>query len=91
MLYIKRSCLKSLLDGWMGGWVDGWVGRWVSRVKYCLQQSKIILQCLPENKKTKFLIYHRCRYQGNLANRKPFPTNGSLSSRLQSTRRALQY
>jgi hypothetical protein len=37
MLYIKRSCLKSLLDGWMDGWVDGRE----SRVKDCLQQSKI--------------------------------------------------
>jgi allantoicase len=25
------------MDGWMGGWMDGWE----SRVKDCLQQSKI--------------------------------------------------
>jgi hypothetical protein len=25
----------------MDGWMDGWVGGWVSRVKDCLQQSKI--------------------------------------------------
>jgi helix-turn-helix protein len=36
MLYIKRSGLKTLLDGWVDGWVDGRE----SRVKDCLQQSK---------------------------------------------------
>jgi hypothetical protein len=29
---------KTLLCGWMDGWVDGWE----SRVKDCLQQSKIV-------------------------------------------------
>jgi hypothetical protein len=29
MLNIKRSRLKTLLDGWMGGWMDGWVGGWM--------------------------------------------------------------
>ena len=33
------------MDGWVGGWVGGWVDGWVdgskSRVKDCLQQSKI--------------------------------------------------
>jgi hypothetical protein len=28
---------KTLLDGW----VDGWMDRWESRVKDCLQQSKM--------------------------------------------------
>jgi hypothetical protein len=28
---------KTLLGGWVGGWMDGWE----SRVKDCLQQSKI--------------------------------------------------
>jgi hypothetical protein len=33
---------KTLLDGWMDGWMDGWVDGWESRVKDCLQQSKIL-------------------------------------------------
>ena len=32
---------KTLLDGWKDGWMDGWVGGGKSRVKDCLQQSKI--------------------------------------------------
>jgi hypothetical protein len=41
MLYVKRSRLKTLLDGWMDGWMDGWVDGRESRVKDCLQQSKM--------------------------------------------------
>ena len=37
--------LNILLDGWMDGWKDGWMDGGVdggeSRVKDCLQQSKI--------------------------------------------------
>jgi hypothetical protein len=33
---------KTLLGGWMDGWVGGWMDGWESRVKDCLQQSKII-------------------------------------------------
>ena len=33
------------MGGWMGGWMDGWMDGWMggskSRVKDCLQQSKI--------------------------------------------------
>ena len=29
------------MDGWVGGWMDGWVDGWESRVKDCLQQSKV--------------------------------------------------
>jgi hypothetical protein len=29
------------MDGWMDGWMGGWVGGRESRVKDCLQQSKI--------------------------------------------------
>ena len=29
------------MDGWMDGWMGGWVGGSKSRVKDCLQQSKI--------------------------------------------------
>ena len=29
------------MDGWMGGWMDGWMDGSKSRVKDCLQQSKI--------------------------------------------------
>ena len=32
---------KTLLDGWMDGWVGGWMDGGESRVKDCLQQSKI--------------------------------------------------
>ena len=32
----------SVVDGWMDGWVGGWVGGSKSRVKDCLQQSKIM-------------------------------------------------
>ena len=28
----------------MGGWMDGWMDGWESRVKDCLQQSKIIIR-----------------------------------------------
>ena len=35
------------MDGWMDGWMGGWMGGWMdgskSRVKDCLQQSKISL------------------------------------------------
>ena len=30
------------LGEWMDGWVDGWMDGWESRVKDCLQQSKIL-------------------------------------------------
>ena len=30
------------LAGWMEGWMEGWKEGWKSRVKDCLQQSKII-------------------------------------------------
>jgi hypothetical protein len=34
-LYIKRSRLKTLLDGWVGGWVGGWVaGKAGLRIAY---------------------------------------------------------
>jgi beta-glucanase (GH16 family) len=44
MLYIKRSRLKSLLNGWMGGWVDGWVDGWMEgkaglRIAYSNQKN----------------------------------------------------
>ena len=29
------------IDGWMDGWMGGWMDGWESRVKDCLQQSKI--------------------------------------------------
>ena len=32
-----RKCVKTLDGGWVGGWMDGWD----SRVKDCLQQSKM--------------------------------------------------
>jgi hypothetical protein len=35
MLYIKRSCLKSLLGGWMGGWMAGKAGL---RIAYSKQK-----------------------------------------------------
>ena len=44
---IARFAFKnwSVVDGWVGGWMDGWMGGWMdgckSRVKDCLQQSKI--------------------------------------------------
>jgi hypothetical protein len=46
--YIKRSQLKTLLDGWVDGWVDGWMDGRESRVKDCLQQSKINAEHLYE-------------------------------------------
>ena len=30
-------------SGWMDGWVDGWMDGSKSRVKDCLQQSKMVL------------------------------------------------
>jgi hypothetical protein len=30
------------MDGWMDGWMGGWVDGRESRVKDCLQQSKIV-------------------------------------------------
>ena len=45
------------LGRWMGGWMDGWMDGWVdgckSRVKDCLQQSKI-----------KFLITLKLNFNG---------------------------
>ena len=45
------------MDGWMGGWVGGWVDGWMdgskSRVKDCLQQSKILLPLFGNNKSQK--------------------------------------
>jgi hypothetical protein len=39
MLYIKRSCLKSLLDGWMDGWMGGWMaGKAGLRIAYSNQK-----------------------------------------------------
>ena len=36
---------KMECSGWVDGWVDGWMGGWMdgskSRVKDCLQQSKM--------------------------------------------------
>jgi hypothetical protein len=41
MLYLKRSRLKSLLDGWVDGWVDGWMeGKAGLRIAYSNQQTK---------------------------------------------------
>ena len=48
-LFLKFKCaiLTQKVDcsGWVHGWVDGWVDGWVggskSRVKDCLQQSKM--------------------------------------------------
>ena len=42
----KLKAIKNLGE-WMDGWMDGWMGGWMdgreSRVKDCLQQSKIKL------------------------------------------------
>ncbi len=44
---VYKTVSSKKLAGWMGGWVDGWMDGWVdgreSRVKDCLQQSKIIV------------------------------------------------
>ena len=36
----KIEC-SGWVGGWMDGWMDGWMGGSKSRVKDCLQQSKI--------------------------------------------------
>ena len=36
------SVQKMQCSGWMDGWMDGWVDGSKSRVKDCLQQSKIV-------------------------------------------------
>jgi hypothetical protein len=42
------------MDGWMGGWMDGWE----SRVKDCLQQSKITeIFNKPRHKVTTFKLW----------------------------------
>ena len=38
MLIVKNT----LYGGWMGGWMEGWKDGRKSRVKDCLQQSKIV-------------------------------------------------
>ena len=37
-----RKNLGEWMDGWMDAWMGGWVDGWESRVKDCLQQSKIV-------------------------------------------------
>ena len=45
LLIFRAKNLAGWVDGWMDGWMDGWVGGWMgggkSRVKDCLQQSKM--------------------------------------------------
>ena len=38
LIKCEKPCV---VGGWMDGWMDGWVDGWESRVKDCLQQSKI--------------------------------------------------
>ena len=38
---VENYELNNLLDGWKDGWMDGWKDGRESRVKDCLQQSKI--------------------------------------------------
>jgi hypothetical protein len=45
------------LAGWVDGWVDGWMDGRESRVKYCLQQSKICLQILGNGKELANLLF----------------------------------
>jgi hypothetical protein len=41
MLYIKRSQLKTLLDGWVDVWMDGWMeGKAGLRIAYSNQKVK---------------------------------------------------
>ena len=42
------------MGGWVDGWMDGWMGGSQSRVKDCLQQSKMVNICL-ENFESKIL------------------------------------
>jgi hypothetical protein len=43
MLYIKRSRLKSLLDGWVDGWVGVWMeGKAGLRIAYSNQKLKYL-------------------------------------------------
>ena len=37
----RAGWMDGWMDGWVGGWVDGWMDGSKSRVKDCLQQSKI--------------------------------------------------
>ena len=37
----QKSLLDGRMDGWVDGWMDGWMGGSQSRVKDCLQQSKM--------------------------------------------------
>ena len=52
---------KMYLDRWMGGWMDGWVDGSKSRVKDCLQQSKIYT--IIDEKKIKKLMFCRKKFQ----------------------------
>ena len=40
--FVQKKHGTGWMDGWMGGWVDGWVDGSQSRVKDCLQQSKLM-------------------------------------------------
>ena len=40
-IFAQKVDCSGWMGGWMGGWVDGWMGGCKSRVKDCLQQSKI--------------------------------------------------
>jgi hypothetical protein len=74
MLYIKRSRLKSLLDGWMGGWMDGWMaGKAGLRIAYSNQKISMILinmepsktpiTCMMNDDGTRKILIELCEYR----------------------------
>ena len=39
---MRKTLSSGRKEGRVDGWMDGWVDGWESRVKDCIQQSKII-------------------------------------------------